>query len=432
LLFQIQLVPLHLGAYSNLRAESEETEVGGESAEDLGRSSVCSVSSVMSASYDPGGLPLEGGIVALLQKFGLFKGTDVSQMKIFRDTFDAIDADGGGSLEVDEFVNAFQGVNPALTEAQCRKIFDEADVDGSGDVDFEEFVEICKMGAGDMLKMLGTSNRDATGVLKVSPSAETYFGEKLRVEAPKSVNPFSLVDSQGFSMQLYETRIASLQRFVAMSVMFHELGKRVQDFWPAWTFGYLGYRIDRTHSIMRIATTASPVSGAEVRDRINYLTLRTELEKALGVISAVAINFKEKSKLMAKLAEMQGKPLRIAGAGMEKLINPRASATQSAPPPPRPGTLSARASDVSLSAKSLHYGGDTDANITIGAAGAETAASAVSDRAAPLHRLSGRNPERMLQPVAPGPDNGVDGEQEEAFVALPHAFIPGAVPDAAE
>ena len=30
--------------------------------------------------------------------------------------------------------------------------------------------------------------------------------------------------------RLYEGRIASLQRAVAMFVMFHELGKRVQDF----------------------------------------------------------------------------------------------------------------------------------------------------------------------------------------------------------
>ena len=44
-----------------------------------------------------------------------------------------------------------------------------------------------------------------------------------------------------------------------MFVMFHELGKRVQDFWPTWTLGYLGYDMSRTHSIMRIATTASPV-----------------------------------------------------------------------------------------------------------------------------------------------------------------------------
>ena len=38
-------------------------------------------------------------------------------------------------------------------------------------------------------------------------------------------------------------------------------------FWLSWTFGYLKYDMARTHSIMRIATTASPVSGAEVSQR---------------------------------------------------------------------------------------------------------------------------------------------------------------------
>jgi hypothetical protein len=30
------------------------------------------------------------------------------------------------------------------------------------------------------------------------------------------------------------------------------------------SLGYLNYDMSRTHSIMRIATTASPISGAEV------------------------------------------------------------------------------------------------------------------------------------------------------------------------
>ena len=233
------------------------------------------------------------------------------------------------------------------------------------------------------------------------------------------MNPFSLVESQGFSMQLYETRIASLQRFVAMAVMFHELGKRVQDFWPSWTLGYLGYRIDRTHSIMRIATTASPVSGAEVRDRINYLSLRTELEKALALINVMAQNFKQKSHLLARLAEMKDKPLNVAGAGMEKLIAPKSAkdavgeaVEKPKPPPPplNPGTLSAR-SDLSA---------------------------------------TGRNPDMLLQPVvtvAVGSgspfsavnggdrDTGVDShqqqeQQEYAFAELPpRAPLPGVMPE---
>ena len=208
--------------------------------------------------------------------------------------------DGGGTLDIEEFTLGFQKINPDMTDEQCRKIFDEANVDGSEDVDFEEFVEICRMGAGDMLKILGAQNRDASGVLKVPVSNEEYFGKSMRTEAPKSLKPFSLVNSQNMAMQLYESRIASTQRFVAMAVMFHELTTRVQTFWPTWTFGYLGYRIDRTHSIMRIATTASPVSGAEVRDRINYLSIRTELLKALQPIRKSVKSWSE-SKWMRRI-----------------------------------------------------------------------------------------------------------------------------------
>ena len=43
--------------------------------------------------------------------------------------------------------------------------------------------------------------------------------------------------------------------------------------------------MDRTHSIMRIATTASPVSGAEVRDRRrSFIALNTAFNNALAVI----------------------------------------------------------------------------------------------------------------------------------------------------
>jgi hypothetical protein len=86
-------------------------------------------------------------------------------------------------------------------------------------------------------------------------------------------------------MELYEGRIASMQRFVAMTVMFHEMGRRVERFFPRVSFGYLGYRMDRTHSIMRIATTASPVSGSDVRERMESLKLMDTISKAVNVIS---------------------------------------------------------------------------------------------------------------------------------------------------
>ena len=98
-----------LGAYSNLRLDSEEKQEEG----------------------------LEEDVFALMAKFGFSSKDDESEMQKFREVFDSIDEDGGGSLDIEEFTLGFQKVNPDMTDEQCRKIFDEADVDGSGDVDFE-------------------------------------------------------------------------------------------------------------------------------------------------------------------------------------------------------------------------------------------------------------------------------------------------------
>ena len=95
----------------------------------------------------------------------------------------------------------------------------------------------------------------------------------------------AMSQSQHFSMELYESRIASLQRFVAMTVMFHQMGMRVQNFFPKISFGLLRYRMDRTHSIMRIATTASPVSGADVRERMEELRLVLKIERSVQLIA---------------------------------------------------------------------------------------------------------------------------------------------------
>ena len=81
----------------------------------------------------------------------------------------------------------------------------------------------------------------------------------------KDMSTSELMRKQRLIQTLYETRFASLQRMVGMMVLFHEMGKAVQDFWPRVSCGLLGYDMSRTQSIMRIATTASPVSGMEVR-----------------------------------------------------------------------------------------------------------------------------------------------------------------------
>lgn len=182
-----------------------------------------------------------------------------------RKLFDAIDTEGSGTIDIEEFTVAMMESDPSLTEDDCRRIFEEADVDHSGGCSFEEFLALAKTPEADLMNTLQKRDRNRAGLSVIQPSEESYFGEDFRKNAPSSVKTFQLAKSQHYAMELYEARIASLQRYVAFCVLFHQLGKRVQDFFPKISFGLLGYRMDRTHSIMRIATTASPVSGADVR-----------------------------------------------------------------------------------------------------------------------------------------------------------------------
>lgn len=203
----------------------------------------------------------------------------------YRKIFEEIDADGSGELDFDEFVEAYKRINPDVSLSQLEQMFKEADLDGGGTLDFDEFVELAKLPQVEVLGKLSVKNRDDRGLAQVMPSKERYFGEELLKTAPKGTGAFLMSQSQHLVMELYESRIASMQRFVAMTVMFHQMGSRVQNFFPNISFGYLGYRMDRTHSIMRIATTASPVSGADVRDRMVELLLRHKIQKAVTLFS---------------------------------------------------------------------------------------------------------------------------------------------------
>jgi hypothetical protein len=46
----------------------------------------------------------------------------------------------------------------------------------------------------------------------------------------------------------------------------------------------MGYKMERTHSIMRIATTASPVSGDAVREQMQLLKTRARFINAANLI----------------------------------------------------------------------------------------------------------------------------------------------------
>jgi len=199
--------------------------------------------------------------------------------------FNDIDVDNNGVIEFREFAVTYKNINPDASIVQLQAMFEEADIDGTGTLDLNEFVQMSKTLQVDALGKMSVINRDSRGLVQVMPSTERYFGEELESTVPEGVGAFALSQSQHMAMELHESRVASMERFVAMTVMFHQMGRRVQSFFPRISFGLLGYRMDRTHSIMRIATTASPVSGADVRDRMLELHLRFKIQKAVNLVA---------------------------------------------------------------------------------------------------------------------------------------------------
>ena len=128
---------------------------------------------------------------------------------------------------------------------------------------------------------------------KIWESGELVFGERLLQNTSSVAESFELAQTQYISMQLYEGRIASLQRAVAFYVMFHEMASLICNFWSFASFGFLRYRIDRTQSIMRVATTASPVSGADVRHKLIQLRVQEKLTR----MKAGALRFQNSWRL---------------------------------------------------------------------------------------------------------------------------------------
>jgi len=94
-----------------------------------------------------------------------------------------------------------------------------------------------------------------------APLSPIDRGRDLQFDA---LPPAQLLAEQRTLEVLYETRCASLQRLVSFFVLFHMMGKKVEEFWSRISFGVLAYDMSRTQSMMRVATTASPVSGMDV------------------------------------------------------------------------------------------------------------------------------------------------------------------------
>lgn len=187
----------------------------------------------------------------------------------------------------------------------------------------------------DVLRKLQQATlRDDRGLLQVQPSTENYFGESLSDVSMASVGDFAKSESQHFSMELYESRVASLQRFVSMCVMFHQTGKQVRDFFPKWSLGLMNYNMERTHSIMRIATTASPVSGDAVRAQMERLRLRARYQGAAHKIEGAwkEADLNHMRKLKEQWYGSQRHGLGASGSlnGSKQFMEDRSSASHTA------------------------------------------------------------------------------------------------------
>ena len=128
----------------------------------------------------------------------------------FVEIFNTIDADGNGSLDMEEFTEAYRKIQPDISMVQLQAMFEEADIDGNGTLDLEEFVELCKMPQVDVLGKLSVSNRDDRGLVQVMPSTERYFGEELRKTAPKGTGAFLMSQSQHLVMEVNSMAIVKV------------------------------------------------------------------------------------------------------------------------------------------------------------------------------------------------------------------------------
>ena len=167
------------------------------------------------------------------------RGDEVVDASTSKSTSDGGDDGRSGGMCMSEFILAYRQhgtMRDGLDDKSLAKLFTDAissssasavksggEVGVDGRMTEEEFTKIAEMSEVDVLRTLSRTTRNVGGLVNVEPSREKeFFGETMRRRRP-DLDGYDLIVSQNMSMQLYERRVASLQRFVAMCVIFHTM-----------------------------------------------------------------------------------------------------------------------------------------------------------------------------------------------------------------
>lgn len=94
----------------------------------------------MSPSCAGGRRSRYSAFISGIEQFDPYQELTAMQIAAFRQVFDMVDKDGGGSIDAEELFNSMKDFDCNLTIDEITEILEELDRDGNGEIDFEEFL----------------------------------------------------------------------------------------------------------------------------------------------------------------------------------------------------------------------------------------------------------------------------------------------------
>eukprot|EP01065_Artemidia_motanka_P033060 TRINITY_DN4002_c0_g3_i1.p1 TRINITY_DN4002_c0_g3~~TRINITY_DN4002_c0_g3_i1.p1 ORF type:complete len:905 (+),score=206.33 TRINITY_DN4002_c0_g3_i1:83-2797(+) len=86
-------------------------------------------------------LSSDGGIAAIRQQLAISD----AELEFCRQVFHSYDADGSGTIDLQELGEVMRGLGVNMNDVQLRELLDQVDVNGSNEVDFGEFLQLISL-----------------------------------------------------------------------------------------------------------------------------------------------------------------------------------------------------------------------------------------------------------------------------------------------